>query len=433
MRQVSIPTKSILTSILLSAIQVAAPDIGHAGLDEGDAPVAQVTDGTIQMAAGSCDPGLQPFSVSVMGSRATTDGALGVAVSGGYAFVADGLSGLQVIDISEPTTPSLISSFDTPGYAEGVCVEGDYAYVADGPGGLQVIDISVPAAPAYAGSCPTEGFAYGVAVKGNYAYIGGGGGGLQVIDVTSPTAPQWSGRYDVCSTTWGVAVKEDYAYVAGGPGGLQIVDLSNPLSPALIGVFETRSAALGVAVYGGFAYVACGSSGLQMVSIADPTSLMLVAKCPSPDFAYGLSVLNNYVYIAGGANGLQIMQVRASLSIDDPHDGPPTGLTDLNDGHEAPTVGSPYGNRLDQNFPNPFYSATRIAFVMKEAGPVVLDVFDAKGRLVRQLVRETRGPSEYVEEWDGRGGDGRKLPAGMYFYRLQLPGWTDVRKMTIAG
>ncbi len=54
-----------------------------------------------------------------------------VAVSGTYAYVADGASGLQVIDITNPASPQIVGSVDTPGYAMGVAVSGTYAYVAD--------------------------------------------------------------------------------------------------------------------------------------------------------------------------------------------------------------------------------------------------------------------------------------------------------------
>ena len=55
-----------------------------------------------------------------------------VAISGTCAYVADMSSGLQVIDISIPSSPHLIGSCDTPGYAYGVAISGTCAYVADG-------------------------------------------------------------------------------------------------------------------------------------------------------------------------------------------------------------------------------------------------------------------------------------------------------------
>ena len=89
-------------------------------------------------------------------------------------------------------------------------------------------------------------------------------------------------------------------------------------------------------------------------------------------------------------------------------------------------------NVLFQNAPNPFVSSTRIAFSMKERGHVRLTVFDAKGRLVRVLADEVRDQSHYVEPWDGTDGDGRLVPTGTYFYRLEAPGWNASKKMTLA-
>ena len=42
---------------------------------------------------------------------------MGVAVSGNYAYVADGVAGLQVIDVSNPANPQRVGGYDTSGYA----------------------------------------------------------------------------------------------------------------------------------------------------------------------------------------------------------------------------------------------------------------------------------------------------------------------------
>ncbi|MCK9566182.1 MAG: hypothetical protein M0Q43_09055, partial [Methanothrix sp.] len=77
--------------------------------------------------------------------------AVGVAVSGGYAYVANTGLGLQIIDVSNPSNPTLAGSCDTPGSAIGVAVSGSYAYVADYDKGLQIIDVSDPSNPTPAG------------------------------------------------------------------------------------------------------------------------------------------------------------------------------------------------------------------------------------------------------------------------------------------
>ncbi|MBA7584344.1 hypothetical protein ES708_26297 [subsurface metagenome] len=71
----------------------------------------------------------------------TTGHAVGVYVSGDYAYVADGESGLAVIDISDPTNPGTPIYGETAQDARSVYVSGDYAFVADDFRGLAVIQI----------------------------------------------------------------------------------------------------------------------------------------------------------------------------------------------------------------------------------------------------------------------------------------------------
>ena len=51
---------------------------------------------------------------------------------GNYAYVALDAAGLAVIDVSNPANPVRVGGYDTSGNAFGVAVSGNYAYVADG-------------------------------------------------------------------------------------------------------------------------------------------------------------------------------------------------------------------------------------------------------------------------------------------------------------
>ena len=62
-------------------------------------------------------------------------------VVGNYAYIADNASGLQIIDISNPSAPTLKGTYDTS-YARDVAIAGNYAYIADYDAGLKIIDIS---------------------------------------------------------------------------------------------------------------------------------------------------------------------------------------------------------------------------------------------------------------------------------------------------
>jgi len=88
------------------------------------------------------------------------------------AYVADGETGLQIIDVSNPAGPVRLGGYDTSVSARAVAVAGTNAYVADDSAGLQIIDVSNPARPVRLGGCDVNGWARAVAVAGTNAYVG---------------------------------------------------------------------------------------------------------------------------------------------------------------------------------------------------------------------------------------------------------------------
>jgi len=60
-------------------------------------------------------------------------------------------------------TKTFVGSYDTPGTARDVYVSGGYTFIADCGGGVQIIDITDPSSPTFAGSYNTQ-WALGVEV-----------------------------------------------------------------------------------------------------------------------------------------------------------------------------------------------------------------------------------------------------------------------------
>jgi hypothetical protein len=86
---------------------------------------------------------------------------------------------------------------------------------------------------------------------------------------------------------------------------------------------------------------------------------------------------------------------------------------------------------LAQNEPNPFNPSTRIRFTLEAEGPVRLTVFDLKGKAVRRILDEVRGEGDHETTWDGRDDRGRRLPSGLYLYRLEADDQRLARKMML--
>lgn len=81
---------------------------------------------------------------------------------------------------------------------------------------------------------------------------------------------------------------------------------------------------------------------------------------------------------------------------------------------------------LLQNRPNPFNPITEVAFTLAQESPVRLTVYNLRGQQVARLVEGTLGAGEHTVTWDATG-----QPSGVYFYRLEGPGFSESLKMTL--
>ena len=82
--------------------------------------------------------------------------------------------------------------------------------------------------------------------------------------------------------------------------------------------------------------------------------------------------------------------------------------------------------------PNPFNPTTEIDFGVARSANVQLAIYDARGRAVRWLVRETRQAGEYREMWDGQDNSGQPSAAGVYFVRLAVGSELLQKKLVLA-
>ena len=154
--------------------------------------------------------------------------SLSVAVVGDYAYLADitatGVGGgLRVVDISNPAAPTQVGYHSTEcNWATDVVVAGDYAYVAAGGCHLVILDISEPTSPTLTSMLSASGMGDGVALDGPIAYVGNSYG-LNVVDVSDPAAPKQVDFYPTTAWLQRVAVSDDYIYATAEFDGLFIL------------------------------------------------------------------------------------------------------------------------------------------------------------------------------------------------------------------
>ena len=104
---------------------------------------------------------------------------------------------------------------------------------------------------------------------------------------------------------------------------------------------------------------------------------------------------------------------------------PQTGLGVGDGGTPAP------GLKLLGNHPNPFNPRTTIAFSLREAGHVRISICDPAGRQVRELAARHFAAGQHAVDWDGRDGQGRAVPTGVYLCRAQTAGQIAQARMLL--
>jgi len=88
---------------------------------------------------------------------------------------------LQLFDVTNPASPTLLPSFRTPGAALRIALRDHLVYVADGQAGLQVVDFTMPANPKIVDSFKTMTPARDVAVAGPLVLVALAGGDVLVL------------------------------------------------------------------------------------------------------------------------------------------------------------------------------------------------------------------------------------------------------------
>ena len=74
--------------------------------------------------------------------------------------------------------------------------------------------------------------------------------------------------------------------------------------------------------------------------------------------------------------------------------------------------------RLLSAAPNPSTGPVVIRYDLPSAASVLLEIFDPSGALVRRFVQELQPSGSHEIRWNGRDGEGRAMPSGVYMTRM---------------
>lgn len=337
-----------------------------------------------------------------------------VAVAGGFAYTA-ALTGLSIVDISNPSSLRGISTTPLPSEPWDVAVEGNYAFVADYYSGLVVVDVSEPESTEIVAQMFVGGSGQSIAVSGTLAYVGTDLGS-RILDVSDPESPALVAELDTGNTE-GVEIDGTLAMTTGS-AGFYLIDIADPDS-SYVRAYLDWPRGTDIDVKDGVAYVAAGD--LWVVDVRDPDSPSILGSRRTPqERANSVVCGDQAVHVADYTldpfgNGAALLNYPQHCD----------GVTAVEPPSRAP-------DRISLRVtPNPTVGAAGIVLRAPRPTEGRLIVADAAGRLASELWRGTLPAGELRVNWDGRDDSGRLVPSGVYFLSLRREGRIDSQRLVV--
>ena len=247
----------------------------------------------------------------------------------------------NIVDIADRLHPVLVGSYVYnfgPYYDDELAVSGAYTLGCSNvivpqvhAGALDIIDFSDPTSPSYAKQYPIAGLCGAIKISGSYAYVGNfadtgtsGNHGLEILDITEPINPTNVADYIVDGGgVTAVVLVDHYAYLQPRnslpePLDVQIVDISDPTQPFLAGTADISIANWTILAPDQLAY-SYTDTELTLINISDPlhplvagTYMIDPAATHTPQTA-NPQAGEDTLYMAAGENGLLVLQHTATL------------------------------------------------------------------------------------------------------------------------
>ncbi len=147
---------------------------------------------------------------------------------GKHVFISSRQNGCYVVNIEDPTAPTLVSRYDSVEMATGVAAYGNYVYIANRQYGVEIVDITdvnnpVQCAIVRCGTVQSCEVADGILYAGCWNERS-----IPMFDVTDPAAPVYLGTANLTGKGDGVTILKQgdktYLYAATGQNPLGVTE-----------------------------------------------------------------------------------------------------------------------------------------------------------------------------------------------------------------
>lgn len=334
---------------------------------------------------------------------------------------------------------------DVWGYTDMICVD-DLVFVLS-VGKVDIVDCSDPENPQLIKRCtlPSGAYSHKMDYYQGYLYAGTPSAGVAVIDVTEPSEAEVVGFINTNSGTRAVAVGQDRLYVSVRPSELQTF-------PLQCSDFFT-SCEIDVKPGSAVNHINCLSHGGGVIPVAivsSPDFDALTVDHTTVQFGPGQAfeahsnphgLIRHEEDVDGDGDldllfhfrqtevGIQCGETQASLT-GQTYDGQKVVGADMIQTGGGGEENSELGESIRIS-PNPFNPCTTVFFSTDQRQQVQVAVYNIRGAMVDKLTDQIFEAGEHSVVWQGRDASGRSVPTGEYFFRVELGGLVETRKVVL--
>lgn len=264
------------------------------------------------------------------------------AVRGDVLYVLDNVPQLRVLTGVQARALREVGALKLEGSLEEMAVSEGYAYIADSAGGILIVDLRIPERPRRLGRTPLQGRPAKIVAEGDQLYVRLLGATVEQIhfSLADPASPVEVRRTPDGYSWFPFPARGPRAYAAErAPCGrgcyydaLAVLDISAPGLPSVVGRLQLEmhdyyapggtdgqfTAGEDVVIYTSgrpcIAPGACPAAGVvHVIGVGAPGRPAVYATAQPDDVVYDHALIGGHIYAAAGMDGLVVYPLPLSL------------------------------------------------------------------------------------------------------------------------
>ncbi|MCX7834019.1 MAG: hypothetical protein N2490_07405 [Ignavibacteria bacterium] len=207
-----------------------------------------------------------PASPTLDTNISYTAGVNSVEIKNNYLFVALGSTSVNVLNIDNiQDSVYEVFTYTPKNIVEHIEVSGNIAYFIERITGIEIVDVSNPNTPVFLTTFKSPGNCYDIKVAGDLAYIADGTSGVTVISVANPAQPYFIRIKDLGTDVRALDYSPNFLFAAEYTDGVEVMNLFNPTNPDPFGYYEPEGICYSIDYFKAKVLVANGTRGLLIL------------------------------------------------------------------------------------------------------------------------------------------------------------------------